>query len=273
MSYVHPAWLEYQRRRFERHDAHRFIKPEPVQRKSYAERMVEAQRAAEEEERIAAEQDAFEREVLALRREWAELKLEYELWRLGFKALHPPTHDPSQESEGDPSHHSNRQPRVPAGSSDGGQWTEEGGTANTQFAQVGSGITDAFGQPYYQPGGHHEMSKGVYGKWKLQPETLKIFKEATTGSIPLTVRTSPDGTPIGNTWNEPHRAYNKAIQELGDRFLDKNGIRPENMTPDQARSLLKEIRESEDRRIRGFNDTMRLLRRIYRLRGGGRGIE
>jgi len=47
MSYVHPAWLEHRRQRFERHDAHRFTKPEPMQRKSYAERLLETQRAAE----------------------------------------------------------------------------------------------------------------------------------------------------------------------------------------------------------------------------------
>lgn len=28
MSYVHPAWIEYQRKRFTRHDAHRFIRPD-----------------------------------------------------------------------------------------------------------------------------------------------------------------------------------------------------------------------------------------------------
>jgi len=91
-----------------------------MQRTSYGERLLEERRAAEEEERIAVEQDAFEREVLELRRDWAELKLEYELRRLRLKALHPPSDDPSRQSDGDPSHHSNRQPRVPAGSPDGG---------------------------------------------------------------------------------------------------------------------------------------------------------
>jgi hypothetical protein len=40
------------------------------------------------------------------------------------------------------------------------------------------------------------------------------------------------------------------------------------MTPNQARELLKRIRESDDPRIRDFNNAIRTLRRLYRLRTG-----
>jgi hypothetical protein len=107
MSYVHPAWLEHRRAYLTRHDAHRFEKPEPIQRKTYSERLIEQRQAEEEEAQAKAEHEAFEREVLQLRREWAELKLELVLRQLRLK-------------------YDSNQPRVPKGNSDGGQWTKEG---------------------------------------------------------------------------------------------------------------------------------------------------
>jgi hypothetical protein len=172
------------------------------------------------------------------------------------------------------------QPRVPAGSPDGGQWTTEGepGTGANQpsdrirVAQFGGTVTDADGSPYYQPGGHHEMPQGIYKKWNLRPETRKVFEQATTGGVPqMLLRTTPDGVPQGHLWNGPggaHAIYNEAVQELSDRFLERNNIKPETMTPDQALALLKEIRESQDPRIRDYNAAIRLLRRLFRLRAG-----
>jgi hypothetical protein len=87
------------------------------------------------------------------------------------------------------------QPRVPAGNSDGGQWTSEA-TAQADFGSV----TDAFGHPYYEPGGHHEMVRSIYGKWDLKPETRRVFDNSTTGTVPrMLLRTSPEGVPQGNT--------------------------------------------------------------------------
>ena len=120
------------------------------------------------------------------------------------------------------------------------------------------------------------MSQGVYDKWNLQPETRKVFKESTTGKLPpMVLRTTPDGVPIGNFWNGSsgaHGIYNEAVRELANDFLRRNNIRLENMTPDQARAVLKEIRESPDPRIRNFNATIRLFRRLFPLRTG-RGTE
>jgi hypothetical protein len=70
----------------------------------------------------------------------------------------------------------------------------------------------------------------------------------------------------GRYWDGPegaHRSYCAAVAELSDKFMGERKIIPERMTPDQARDLLKEIRESEDPRIRDFNRTMRMLRRSF----------
>jgi hypothetical protein len=122
MSYVNPIWPEGQRLRWTRHDAHRFAPPVPP--KSFSERRLEQRRAAEEHAAATAEQDAFEREVLALRRELASIRLDYELRRFQRK-------------------YSPNQPRVPAGSHEGGQWTSGGGrngvsSGRTRLADAGN---------------------------------------------------------------------------------------------------------------------------------------
>lgn len=83
MSYVNPIWLEGQRRRWTRHDAHRFAPPVPP--KSFAARRLEQRRADEELAAATAAQEEFEREVLALRRELASIRLDYELRRFHQK--------------------------------------------------------------------------------------------------------------------------------------------------------------------------------------------
>jgi hypothetical protein len=70
------------------------------------------------------------------------------------------------------------------------------------------------------------------------------------------------GMAKGRYWDGPegaHRSYCVAVEELFMKFMGDRKIVPETMTPDQARDLLKEIRESDDPRIRDFNRTMRML--------------
>lgn len=139
-------------------------------------------------------------------------------------------------------------------------------------AQRSRSFTDAYGDPYYSPGGHHEMPQSVFKKWDLQPETRSVFNEGTTGPLPRdTFRTSPDGLPKGHFWDGPngaHAQYNDAVKELSERFMNDRGISSNQMTPDHAWELLGEIRESSDPRIRGYNESVRLLRRLKRLRTG-----
>jgi hypothetical protein len=173
-------------------------------------------------------------------------------------------------------------PRWPAGSGRiSGQWSGGAGTlppidggADTdrtspiQLAQGFITITDVFGEPYYQRGGHHEVPQKIYEKWNLPEETRRVFDSATTGKITGRLRTSPDGLPISNEWNRIHRIYTQAVDELAKRFLEINNIRADRMTPEQAYALLKEIRESQDPRIRDVNNAIRMLRRLFRLRTG-----
>lgn len=73
---------------------------------------------------------------------------------------------------------------------------------------------------------------------------------------------------VGNRWDAPHRVYNEAVKDLLDLFLSTNGIQEQQMTPDQARSFLKEVTESNDPRIRNFNMKIRFREFLYRLRTG-----
>jgi hypothetical protein len=220
----------------------------------------------------ASPQDVNEREWqeeterLRVQREIASLRLELALLRLG-ETWRKANFNPNQ-------------PRVPAGNPDGGQWTGEGGhtdfSAGERRPRSGESVLGSHGRPYYEEGGHHEAAKGVYKKWNLRPETRRVFDKGTTGAIPKAlIRSTPDGVPVGHFWNGPngaHGQYNKAIRELSDDFLARHKIRPEQMTPDHAREFLREIRESQDPRIRDYNNALRTLRRIYRLRTG-RGTE
>jgi hypothetical protein len=72
-----------------------------------------------------------------------------------------------------------------------------------------------------------------------------------------------------------HRQYNAATGELLKFFMEGNGIdgRPDLMTPDHARALLKLIAESQDPRILTYRNFIRLMRLFPHLRAGGRGME
>lgn len=131
----------------------------------------------------------------------------------------------------------------------------------------GKPLLDSFGEPYYAKGGHHELPQSIFGKWGLPDETRRVFDQASTGTLPKG-RTDIDGVLKGHYWDEEHRRYNEAIREFSERFMKERSIEPSRMTPEQARELLKEIREAENPQIRDFNRTVRMLRRIFRLRGG-----
>lgn len=132
-------------------------------------------------------------------------------------------------------------------------------------------VLNEYGEPYYRPGGHHEMPKAIYEKWDLTPETRQVFKDATTGSLPKGLAIGPDGELQGHLWDDRHRQYTKAVEDISNNFLRENDImETRRMTPDQARDLLKEIRESEEPKIREYNRTIRYIGRVFRS-GGGRG--
>ena len=151
------------------------------------------------------------------------------------------------------------QPRVPAGSREGGQWTSEGGGEGRQKQPPSPTQASTI---EFSAAGHHKVPKGIYEKYPLPPETRAVFDQATTG---------PLLDPSSNLFDKEHRAYNDAVGEKFDRFLKTNQINPEKMTPDQARAFLGEIFISEDPRIRDFNMRMQMreIRRfiLRRMRG------
>jgi hypothetical protein len=141
MGYVDPRDLEHQRKRFTRnnarlyirHDVERFFLPgccpeelKPVYPKSATQR-----RREEEAARIAAKEFealAREREQLARDIEQERLKIKSEMAWLRFKRAWL-LHRIEQQKAFNPN-----QPRVPAGNSDGGQWTREGSGVAAGFS-------------------------------------------------------------------------------------------------------------------------------------------
>ena len=147
MSYMHPDAVEHHRKRWLRHDAHRFAKPGTPEAETglmhpWAEVARREQAAADAkalaEAKARADQDALQREILDLRRDWAALKLEIaakraaerrevqELRRksdLAYENLLRVFKRYAQQHKYSPD-----QPRVPAGNPDGGQWTDGGGS-------------------------------------------------------------------------------------------------------------------------------------------------
>jgi hypothetical protein len=292
-------WLRHDAHLWIRHDAARWLKPgaDP------AEVFPELKRRRE-----AAEDAAFAAKIAASRRFLAELRAEVDELKaaLARRRLEEAKYSPDQPRIPKRNPGGGQFTRIGggigqspsaniaqpmgnvdvgdlAGSSDAGGLFDigpgdtsfDGVDLAADFNQVGSDgkpVTDVDGTPYYAPGGHHEMPKGVYSKWDLSPETAKVFDQSTTGELPKgRAPLDDEGVLRGHYWNGPrgeHGVYNEAVAEVSDKFMRERNITPETMTPDQARDLLKEIRESDDPRIRNYNRTIRMLRRVFRFRGG-----
>jgi hypothetical protein len=209
MAWIDPRAVERQRQRWMRHDAHRYMRPDahrglrpdayrwmsaeelqtfyPEYYRSLQPKPRDRKFRAAPSVGLAAARDAADeqmrRELVSIlhwaQSEFANLHRELALRR---KAYNP------------------NQPRMPVGNPDGGQWTSEGREFDRiRLAQVGGTLTDAWGDRYYNPGGHHEFPKSIYRKWNLRPETRQVFERATTGTIPeMGVRTTPEGPAYRN---------------------------------------------------------------------------
>jgi hypothetical protein len=165
---------------------------------------------------------------------------------------------------------------------DHGQSSSEGGSTTgrdqqagrVSLAQADKPVTDDSGKPYYRPGGYHEMPEAVYKKWKNLPsETRRVFRQSSTGPLKATIRTTPEGVRQGNVWDGAgglHLSFNNAVEELGNRFIQSNKLSPDgsDMRPAHAMEILKDIRMSEDPRIRDFNVNIRRIQRLGGSRGG-----
>jgi hypothetical protein len=188
------------------------------------------------------------------------------------------------------------QPRVPAGSPEGGQWTADGASseggvadevlsavgdlASAEIAQLFEQLFDLRAQSVFSSGslsddaevllvggkGHHFVPFGVLDKdkYSFSPEALKEFKGAVTG---------PLKDPTSNRYDRMHREYNDAVEEAMDRFLSRNNIRSDQMTGDHARKFVDEVKRSSDPRIFNFNMRLYMREIIYWMRRIGRGTD
>ncbi len=173
-----------------------------------------------------------------------------------------------------PTHPADRAPPEPAirpfgsareGIADGGHRTN--GVSAENDPQV---LSDATPDNNWLPGaqyvgvGHHHSPRAVFRKFALPPETRQVFEKATTGPLPF------------HRWHEYddlHRLYSNAVEDLMNRFMQEHNVKAEQMTPDHARAVLKAIAESENPLIRAYRAMLQHMGRLYRLRSGGRGSE
>jgi hypothetical protein len=134
--------------------------------------------------------------------------------------------------------------------SDQPRWRRGSGRISGRWrGGAGSLITD---QAYRRlRGGHHyvpkEIFENLFKKNKLRPETRKVFDDAVTGPLPKGLHKN----------DKPHREYTEAVDGLWHQFLERHGIRSEDMTPDQASKFLYEVLHSDDPRISLYNGRFR----------------
>ena len=156
---------------------------------------------------------------------------------------------------------------APARSLEGQQQTRGGSGTHESVPDILSDVTP---DNHWIPGadyagvGHHHNPRGVYGKFDLPKETRRVFDKAATGPLPF---------HGWHQFDELHRLYNAAIEDLMNRFMQEYNIKAPQMTPDHARSVLKAIADSDDPRIRVYRAMLQYMGRLYRLRTGVRGSE
>jgi len=248
---LRPNW-----RIFIRHDWERFLKPgwersmPPgssvaadmyYQLKAEKGRKWQVRASEPTREEIATEKAAYEEyqtKLAELRWMLADLKLDPTLQRFREKA-NKANFNPSQ-------------PRWPKGSGeDSGRWSGDSG-----IGTAGAGHNS--GAP--TRGGHHFVPRKLFEKEPLRPETLKVFEEAVTGPL--------NAGP--HRRDKDHDIYSDAVIERYRRFLDENRTRSEELTPDQARKFVDEVKRSSDPRIRGLNLRIYMREIMYWLRRGPR---
>lgn len=93
-----------------------------------------------------------------------------------------------------------------------------------------------------EPVGHHYVPRSLWNKEPLPPDTRKVFDRNTTGPI-----------PGGHNYGDGHNRYNEAVKEMYEKWKDKNNIRCETMTPQQAQDFVDKVKKSDDPRIKDFN--------------------
>ncbi len=146
--------------------------------------------------------------------------------------------------------------------------TGGGQTANENVHLAGDdskGIQYDF--PPYKGRGHTWVPTAVYNKYKWQDETVKVFKNWTSGQLE---------EPTLNDWSPEHDSYNEGVDDLLKEYLRTHSITSEQASPAQAREIVEEVLGSRDPRISALRQpilrqALRYLR-VYgpeRWEGGG----
>ncbi|MBI2713650.1 MAG: hypothetical protein HYX37_04250 [Rhizobiales bacterium] len=160
--------------------------------------------------------------------------------------------------------YSPNQPRVPAGSREGGQWTDgEGDSGKPTPSPPAKPETIEFSAASKKgASGHHFVPKAVVKNRNVSDEAKQVFDGEKTGRLYDT---------RSNKWDTEHRVYSDAVGEAFDEYLRRNGTSPENMTTEQAREFVRKIFDSSDPRIKNYNMGIQMREIMQRLlRRGGR---
>ena len=142
------------------------------------------------------------------------------------------------------------QPRIPAGHSDGGQWTNETkiGAERINDPRI---ISDVVPDNLWIPGaeyvaGHHWFARHFYENMPFSRETKRVFRDATSGPLVrrLWSRRRQSWLSHGYGWDRPHREYDAATRELTMKYMRDRGISPQQMTPAHAHEVVELIKKS-----------------------------
>jgi hypothetical protein len=113
--------------------------------------------------------------------------------------------------------------------------------------------------------GHHWMAKEIYNRYNFSEATRKVFSDATSG--PLARQARSEMKTFRHVYDNAHRDYSRAVEDLLLRYMNDKMISAQQVTPDQAREILRAIRQSDDLRIQRYLQMIKTLGRIFRLHG------
>lgn len=248
MAWIHPDAVEYWRKQFTRHDAHRYIRPDPERWLSPEE--LRLLRLEQEEDRNH-QPPPFDRRAWLLRTRGAERNAAARQARAKFNS---PLDDPEvrlllTEIKLDllrlqywrKANFNPNQPRVPAGNPDGGQWTSDGGGGGGRNdPRV---VSDAMPGNEWKPGAQYVQSRFAreigpvrIGGRLVQPTPaqavrLTVAQSRARSTIARVRELDPNWKPTPSTYESveglivTYRAEAREAQARLDE-LARNGIGP-----------------------------------------------
>jgi hypothetical protein len=105
--------------------------------------------------------------------------------------------------------------------------------------------------------GHHIIPQQIYKSLGVPDETLKVFRQASTGPV----------IKGDHEFDAAHRRYSDAVRDVVNRWLERNGIDPKKMTPAQARELVGHVLKDKHPAIRQYHEKLAASRALRASRG------